>query len=148
VASPERGSARSSRQLQTPLPMAGLFWDLHRSLITTCSVRAWTLALETGDLKAADAFGGNYDRRIRHVEVTGPMVQDISWVCIVAGRGPDLADLSDAAELSRPETSPRRARDMCASASGGRTRCHHQNVSLDTHTIGGIETRSACRLVT
>ena len=51
-------------------------------------MRAWTLALETGDLKAADAFGGNYDRWIRHVEeVTGPMVQDISRVCIVAGVG-------------------------------------------------------------
>jgi hypothetical protein len=51
----------------------------------TC-LKLWTEAIETGDLTTAAAYGGGFDRWARHLrDVTRPMVQDISRVCMAGG---------------------------------------------------------------
>ena len=62
-------------------------WTEHRALVRQMiSLRSWTQALDRNDMNAAAFWGGGYDRWERHIrEVTAPLVQDISRVCMVAG---------------------------------------------------------------
>jgi hypothetical protein len=82
-------------------------WKEHPSLVTNLRcLRRWTVAIESGDLETADAYGGDYDRWIRHVEeVTAPLVQDIGRVCMAGGVGFHI----DPASPRRRADNPRQA---------------------------------------
>jgi hypothetical protein len=61
-------------------------WPLHSELVLEfMSSRRWTADLESGGL-APGAFGGEYDRWMRHLrEVTVAMVREVSQLCMASG---------------------------------------------------------------
>jgi peptidoglycan hydrolase-like protein with peptidoglycan-binding domain len=64
-------------------------WTQHPDLVTELHcLKAWTEAIDNGDLTAQAAYGGGFDRWTRHVnEVTAPLVQEIGRVCMAGGVG-------------------------------------------------------------
>jgi hypothetical protein len=62
-------------------------WTLHTALVTELQcLKLWTEAIRAGNLDHVAAFGGGFDRWMRHIrEVTAPMVQEIARVCMPGG---------------------------------------------------------------
>lgn len=80
------GSATNATGTSPRIQQAG--WLLHRKTAIELPAYGLTVALETGDLEVAAVYGGGYDRWIRHVrEVTNPLVQQVSQVCMAGGAG-------------------------------------------------------------